>query len=168
MMKNEYKINKALMMSWAKRYIISGAANVVLFVLWILIGISGLALIALLLAVGGDPLDWYIAILFLFLSVFKLFIARFIVISKRFKVYSRLYGVSEWTRTTEFTDSEISVTDHTSASTKIRYENLKKVKEYGNEVILFFKDNMAIRIYKDAFTEGSWEECRSLLQSKLK
>ena len=79
-----------------------------------------------------------------------------------------MYGVSEWTRTTEFTDSEISVTDHTSASTKIRYENLKKVKEYGNEVILFFKDNMAIRIYKDAFTEGSWEECRSLLQSKLK
>ena len=127
-MKNEYKINKALMMSWAKRYIISGAANVVLFVLWILIGIIGLALIALLLTGGGDPLDWYIAILFLFLSVFKLFVARFIVISKRFKVYSRLYGVSEWTRTTEFTDSEISVTDHTSASTKIRYESLKKSK----------------------------------------
>ena len=56
-MKNEYKINKALMMSWAKRYIISGAANVVLFVLWILIGIIGLALIALLLADDGDPLD---------------------------------------------------------------------------------------------------------------
>ena len=166
-MKNEYKINKALMMSWAKRYIVNGAVNVILLVLWIFVGVSALALIALYAIKGGDALDWYIAIIMLLLSVYKLFISRFIVISRRHAVYARIYGVSEWTRTTEFTDTEIIMTDH-SATTVLKYENLKRIKEYGNEVIIFFNDNIATRIYKDAFTEGSWEECNTLLQSKLK
>lgn len=166
-MKNEYKINKALMMSWAKRYIVNGAVNVVLLVLWIFVGVSALALIALYAIKGGDVLDWYIAIIMLLLSVYKLFISRFIVISRRHAVYARIYGVSEWTRTTEFTDTEIIMTDH-SAKTVLRYENIKKIKEYGNEVIIFFNDNIATRIYKDAFIEGSWEECNTLIQSKMK
>ena len=166
-MKNEYKINKALMMSWAKRDIVNGAVNVILLVLWIFVGVSALALIALYAIKGGDALDWYIAIIMLLLSVYKLFISRFIVISRRHAVYARIYGVSEWTRTTEFTDTEIIMTDH-SATTVLKYENLKRIKEYGNEVIIFFNDNIATRIYKDAFTEGSWEECNTLLQSKLK
>lgn len=166
-MKNEYKINKALMMSWAKRYILSGAINIVLFILWVFVGVTSLALIALYSFKGGDWLDWYIAIIMLLLSVYKLFISRFIVISRRYAMYARIYGVSEWTRTTEFTDTEIIMTDH-SAKTVLRYENIKKIKEYGNEVIIFFNDNIATRIYKDAFTEGSWEECNTLLQSKIK
>lgn len=166
-MKNEYKINKALMMSWAKRYIVNGAVNVILLVLWIFVGVSALALIALYSIKGGDVLDWYIAIIMLLLSVYKLFISRFIVISRRHAVYARIYGVSEWTRTTEFTDTEIIMTDH-SAKTVLKYENLKRIKEYGNEVIIFFNDNIATRIYKDAFTEGSWEECNTLIQSKMK
>ena len=166
-MKNEYKVNKALMMSWAKRYIVNGAVNVVLLVLWIFVGVSALALIALYAIKGGDALDWYIAIIMLLLSVYKLFISRFIVISRRHAVYARIYGVSEWTRTTEFTDTEIIMTDH-SATTVLKYENLKRIKEYGNEVIIFFNDNIATRIYKDAFTEGSWEECNTLIQSKMK
>ena len=47
-------------------------------------------------------------------------------------------------------------------------QNVKKIKDYGNEVIIFFNDHIATRIYKDAFTEGSWEECNALLQSKIK
>ena len=166
-MKNEYKVNKALMMSWAKRYIVNGAVNVVLLVLWIFVGVSALALIALYAIKGGDALDWYIAIIMLLLSVYKLFISRFIVISRRYAMYARIYGVPEWTRTTEFTDTEIIMTDH-SATTVLKYENIKRIKEYGNEVIIFFNDNIATRIYKDAFTEGSWEECNTLIQSKMK
>ena len=72
-MKNEYKITKKLMMSWAKEYTLIGAANIVLFILWCVAGFIGLASIILFSIYGGDWVNWYISILLLLLSVFKLF-----------------------------------------------------------------------------------------------
>ena len=162
-MKNEYKITKQLMMSWAKEYHIQGAANIILFVLWGVVGLMGLSIIvleAMLTSMGGgDGLNWYIGILLLLLAIFKLFIARYVVWSKRYKLYSDTYGVPEWIRTTEFAQDEIILTDHTSV-TKLKYENVKKIKEKGNVVMIFLKHGLALRLYKDAFVEGTWEECK--------
>ena len=48
------------------------------------------------------------------------------------------------------------------------YHNIKKVIEKGNVVLILFNDNIAFRLYKDAFIDGSWEECKELLNSKQK
>ena len=32
--------------------------------------------------------------------------------------------------------------------------------------MIYLNDNYAIRLYKDAFVEGSWEECKALLTEK--
>ena len=96
-----------------------------------------------------------------------LFLARFFVWSKRYKLYSTTYGVSEWIRTTEFLDDEIILTDHTSVS-KLKYSNIKTIKEKGNVVMIFMNNNMALRLYKDAFVEGSWEECKEKINAMLK
>ena len=125
-MKNEYKITKKEMMSWAKEYHLQGAANIILFILWFAVGVIGLGLILLLSVVGGDWINWYIAILCLFLSAFKLFFSRLFACSNRYKLYSKTYGVSEWIRSAEFTDEEIILSDHTSI-TRFKYENIKKV-----------------------------------------
>ena len=116
------------MMSWAKEYHLQGAANIILFVLWCVVGIIGLGLIILFSVIGGEWINWYLSILFLFLSVFKLFFSRFVVWSKRYKLYSTTYGVNEWMRTTEFLEDEIVLTDHTSVS-KLKYTNIKKIKD---------------------------------------
>ena len=164
-MKNEYLVTKQLIKSWAEEYHVRGASNVVLFVFWCVIGFLGLGMLGVLIVVGGDWLYWYIAILFLLISVFKLFIARFIVWSKRYKVASRTYGVPEWKRSTEFTEEDIVVTDHTTVQ-HVRYENVSGFSENGNVVMIYFHDDLAIRIYKDAFVEGSWEQCKQLLEQK--
>ncbi len=166
-MKNEYKITKQEMLSWAKEYHLQGAANVALFILWSFIGVIGLALVVVYSVCGGDWLDWYLAILFLLLSIFKLFFSRFVALSNRYKLFSKTYGVTEWIRATEFTDEEITVYDHTSV-TKFRYENIKKIKEKGNVIMIFFDHNLALRLYKNTFTEGSWDECKEKLQSLSK
>ena len=166
-MKNEYKITKKLMMSWAKEYHLQGAANIILFVLWCVVGIIGLGLIILFSVIGGEWINWYLSILFLFLSVFKLFFSRFVVWSKRYKLYSTTYGVNEWMRTTEFLEDEIVLTDHTSVS-KLKYTNIKKIKEKNNIVMIFMNNNMALRLYTDAFVEGSWEECKDKINSMTK
>ena len=108
-MRNEYKITKNEMMSWAKEYHLVGKVNIVLFILWCVVGIIGLGEIILLSFVGGDWFDWYISILFLSLAVFKLFFSRFLAISQRYKLFSKTYGVSEWIRATEFTKKSVFV-----------------------------------------------------------
>ena len=164
-MKNEYKITKEEMMSWAKEYHLLGAANIIVFVLWCLIGIVALGTLLLLCIRGGHWFQWLYAIILLALAVYKLFFARFVIWSNRYKIMAKTYGVSEWVRSVEFTDEEIVMNDHTS-TTKLKYENIKKVKEYDKTVTVIFNNNMAFRLHKDAFTEGSWEECQRKLQEK--
>ena len=166
-MKNEYKVTKDLFMSWAKENNFHSAANIVLFVLWCIVGLIGLGLIVLYSFIGADFIDWYLSVLFLLLSVFKLFFSRFVSWSNRYKLLSKTYGVSEWIRTIEFTDEEIILSDHTSTS-RLKYENIKKIEEKNNIINVFFNNNLCLRLYKDAFVEGSWEECKAKINSKMK
>ena len=64
-------------------------------------------------------------------------------------------------------DDEIILTDHTSVS-KLKYSNIEKIKEKNNVVMIFMNHNMALRLYKDAFVEGSWEECKKKINDMLK
>ena len=70
-------------------------------------------------------------------------------------------------RTIEFLDDEIVLTDHTSVS-KFQYSNIEKIKEKNNVVMIFMNHNLALRLYKDAFVEGSWEECKEKINSMIK
>ncbi len=164
-MKNEYKITKDLIKSWAKEYHIYGGVNVFLFILWCALGVIGLFGLILSIAMSLDWIIIYIYALFLIIAIFKLFIQRFVVWSKRYKIYSTTYGVTEWIRTTEFLDDEIVVTDHTTVN-RLKYSNIKKIKEKGNVVMILLNNNMALRLYKDAFVLGSWEECKKMLLEK--
>ena len=78
---------------------------------------------------------------------------------------SKNYGVAEWLRTTEFTDDEIILTDYNSVS-KFQYNNIKAIVEKSNLVFIIFNGSFAIRLYKDAFVEGSsWEDCKEKINS---
>ncbi len=154
-------------MSWAKEYHLQGAANIIQFVLWCVVGVIGLVMVIFLSLVGGDWTEWYFSIILLFLSVFKLFFSRFVVCSNRYKLLSKTYGVTEWIRSVEFNDEEITLCDYTSV-TKFKYNNIKKIKEKNNVIMIFFNNNLALRLYKDTFVEGSWEECKEKINSMLK
>ncbi len=154
-------------MSWAYEFFSRGTANIVLYVLWwfvLCIGIAGLILYAL------HPTSFTslaVLIFVIIMSVYKIFFYRLELMAIRYKTMSKAYGVTEWMRTTEFSDDEIVLTDHNSVTT-LRYDLIKKIKEKDNIVIIFLDGNMGLRLYKDAFTEGSWEECRALIDSKVK
>ena len=164
-MKNEYKITKDLIKSWAKEYHLHGAANIFLFILWCVAGVVGLSGLIFTVQLQSDWIVVYLYSLLFAIAVFKLFIQRFIVWSKRYKLFCTTYGVTEWMRTTEFLDDEIVLTDHTSIS-KFRYCNIQTIKEKNNIVMIFMNNNMALRLYKDAFVEGSWQECKERILEK--
>ena len=166
-MKNEYKISKDHMKSWAKEYHLHGTANIVLFILWCFFGVIGISGLILSISLRSGWFAIYMYALITFVAFFKLFLSRFLVWSRRYKLYSTTYGVTEWTRTIEFLEDEIVFTDHTSVS-RLKYSNIEKVKEKDNVVMIFMNHNMALRLYKDAFVEGSWEECKEKINSMLK
>jgi hypothetical protein len=77
---------------------------------------------------------------------------------------SKTYGVSEWIRSAEFTQDGILLSDHNSVVT-LQYKNIQKIIEKKDVVMIFFNNNAAVRLYKDAFVEGSWEECKEFLHA---
>ena len=76
-------------------------------------------------------------------------------------------NILEFTNVDEFTEEEIILTDHTFV-TDYQYEDIEAITEKGNTVMIWFPNNYALRLYKDAFMEGSWEECKELLSRKMK
>ena len=120
-MKNEYKITKNLMKSWAKGYHLHGTKNVIWFIMWCILGIVGIAGLIISIELHIDWLISYLYALVALIAFYKLFLARFVVYSKRYKLFSSMYGVAEWIRSVEFLDDEIVLTDHTTVN-KFKYE----------------------------------------------
>ncbi len=168
MMKNECTITKNEMMSWAKEYHIRGARAIFSFILWCVLGVCGLLITIASLLGGSEKWGFFVfGILYVALCIYKLFFSRFVYYSRRYKLYSQSYGVTEWQRTIEFTENEIVITDHTSV-TKLLYSNVKKIIEKNNIAIIIFNNNLAIRLCKDTFTEGTWEECKEKINALCK
>ena len=164
-MKNEYKITKALMKEWAREYHLDDARNIFLFILWCFMGIFGIAGFFLCIQLDIAPLITFLYAFIFLVSIYKLLFSRFVIWARRYKLYAKTYGVTEWIRTTEFTDTAIITTDHTSTN-KFLYTNVKRIKEVGNLVIITMNNYINLRIYKDAFVEGSWPECKKLILEK--
>lgn len=164
-MKNEYKINKAVINSWAKEYLLLGAANIVLFIFWCVIGVVGVLGVAFSIAVKAGAIMVYLYSLFVVIAIYKLFFARFVIWSRRYKFYVKTYGVTEWTRTVEFLDNEMVLSEHTTVN-KALYSNVIKIMEKGDRITIVMNNKTVIRIYKNTFVEGSWQECYEMLLQK--
>ncbi len=169
-MKNQYTVNKKLFMDWAKEYHLVGARSIITFVLFCLIALCSLILIILKLKASpftDTNYDIIFPIGALIISIYSLFFSRFRVMSIRFKTLAQIYGVDEWITTIEFGDDVITIYDHENVS-KFNYHNIKKIKEKGNSVTILLKTYAAIRVYKDKFIEGNWEECKKKIESMMK
>ena len=167
MIKNEYRIDRALIRSWAHEYHLHGKANIISFILLLIIGLVSIPGLVLSIFLQQSWVNVYLFSCALVLSVYKLFFSRFVVWARRYRMMSGLYGVREWIRTTEFGEEDIVLTDHTSV-THLRYDRIEAIKERGNIVMIHFRDHLALRLYKDAFTVGSWQQCKQLLSEKRK
>lgn len=158
-MKNEYKVTKKLFLSWAKEVNMYGV-NKVLYIGWSILTLGSIGLLILCATQNANALNWYSSILLLAVCVFKLFFSRPLSALKRYKMVSKQIGVPEWTRIIEFNEDEIILRDHDYHS-NFRYSDIRNVVEKGNEILIYLNGNIAIRLYKDTFVEGSWVECKA-------
>ena len=161
MIKNELKITKSLMLSWAKEYRLRGR-SIVVFVLWCVIAAACLAGAIAFPLLGGGWVSSAVAALACLLAVYKLFFERFYAMSRRYSLLSQRYGAKEWWQTVSFKEDGLHLTVSNQSAT-IPYSHVAQIKEEEESAFLFFQNNSSLRLYKNAFTEGSWDACRALL-----
>lgn len=158
-------MDKKRMMSWTKMFFLYGIRSKISFIMCALI-----AILALYYAIKFWywGLEWYIVCYFLLLSslpIYKMFFSRFVTCSKNYKMLSKTYGVAEWIRTIDFLDNEIILKDHTS-KLPLQYSNICKIKEKADMALIHFNNKMIVIVYKESFVDGSWDECKALIESK--
>ena len=166
-MRNEFTITKQEMLSWVKRYSFVGVGNKILFALHLLLGLVGISLLILILPCGGDTLSGAIGIASVIISVYKLFFERFVFMTRRYNLLAKTYGVDKWQRVIEFNENEIILNDHNS-TTKFLYENVRQIIDQCDIVMIVLNNNIALRFYKDTFTVGTWQDCKAMLEYKMK
>ena len=165
-MKNQYKITRQLMMSWAKDFPIFTVSTAILYILYSFAALVGFFLLASLLATGGESSDYLIAILILIISLYRLFFSRIVRTVSTYNRLSNMFNSTEWVQTVEFCEDKIKVSLHNSTG-EYSYSQIKKVVERRKQAFIIFK-NGVLRLYKDAFVEGSWEECKEKLTAHIK
>ena len=185
-MKNEYTVTKRLIRSWENGWWFNSAANTALLIFTCISAIlffifpqifsyyfgyyatSNATLKSLYTAL------WYIChVGTLFLLLYTPSASRIMYSNpyspnhqyNYYKTCSKNYCVKKWQRAIELTEDEIIVTDHNSVL-RFEYSTIKRVKERRKSVIIFLKSGFEIRMYKNAFVEGSWEECKKLISRK--
>lgn len=162
-MVNEYTANKELFMSMLKERSITVSGVIHLILNLYVLG-CGLYILRMSILIGNRVSFWIAAIIFILYSLLNMILGRRLYVRRMYKTLSKINGASEWKVTVTFTDSEVVRTE-ANMTHKLPYRNFIKYKEFGDSVILIFVGNSVARIYKSAFVEGSWEECKTMLDS---
>ena len=169
-MKNEYTVSWPRLRQWTKEACLSGV-RLVIFILYCVLGtvnlVSGITIFAISVKLGTDMLISNIALL-LFITVFcfyRAFLHNMLLAKRRYKFLARSYGCDEWSMAIEFGEDEITVSEATS-SISYKYKSITDIKEKGNKIWLYMNNKTVVRLYKDCFTYGTWEVCKTFLEEK--
>ena len=129
---------------------------------WAFFGI----LCTILLIVDAETVtDYIIYGALLTLCLYMVVLRIFPITSAQYKRMSKIYGEENWTRTIEFGEDCISLSEGT-ISAKYQYKDIMSIREKGNKIWLTARNRTVLRLYKDAFVDGTWEECKSLLHER--
>ncbi len=181
-MKNEYMITKRMMKSWINGWWFNSTANTALLLFACFFGVVFFIFPSLFVHYFG----YYATLKPLYIALFAicytgaLFMLSFIPHTPRlayanpyspnhqhnyYKTCSKNYCAKRWQRVIKLTENEIIVDDK-YAVLKFEYSTIKRVKEKRNMVIIFLKSGFEIRLYKNAFVNGSWEACKKIISRK--
>ena len=158
---NEYQVTWERYRSWAVENMVKGAM-LVMTVIWSMITLLCLAL-AMIAESGFKSLFFVLAVF----GIYRAFFRIFVITKSQYRRLALSYGKENWTRRIVFNDDGITLSEG-KASFHYDYSDIVNIREKGNEICLDASDKTVLRLYRDAFVESSWEECRSRLSKSEK
>ena len=156
-MKNEYEVTEKLFLSWGKESMLKGE-RLKFMIFW---SVLAILMIVFCMIYSGN-------ILFAFLAaycLYRAFLRNFVMTKGQYRTLVKSHGTDKWIRTITFEDEFICVNDG-NASVKYSYIDVVGVREKGNKIWLDTNKQAVIRLYKNTFVIGSYDECLNLIKEK--
>lgn len=162
-MKNEYVVTKKLLRSWVTENMYKGMQ------LGFNIGWAAFALacLAMLIFAAKGAFDYFIYGALFVICAYNAYFRIFPVAAAQYRRMSKTYGTDNWTRTIEFGDERITLSEGT-ISAEYEYSDIVKIGEKDNIIRLTARNRTVLRLYRDAFVGGTWEDCRELINQRRK
>lgn len=160
-MKNEYKVTKKLLRQWMTENMYKGV-QLGMNIGWAVLGVL---CIVLMIFYAGSAADYALYGALLALCLYMAALRIFPLTAVQYKRMAKIYGEENWTRTIDFGEEHITLTEGT-ISAVFEYKDIMRIHEKGNKVWLTARNRTVLRLYKDAFIGGDWEECKTLLHDR--
>lgn len=154
---NEYKVTWELYCSWAIENMFKGA-RLALMIIW-----SVLTLVCLVLGifVGGGLRIFYFAMMLF--ALYHAFFRVLVLSRSQYRRLSKAYGSENWIRRITFEEDGISLAEG-NFSYKYNYGDIKTIREEGGKIWLMAANGTVLRLYKEAFVDSNWEECKAKIE----
>lgn len=167
-MKNEYKVTRELYKTWTIEGIFKGK-KLAIFIVWLVVAAAafGFGIYKIISALQGDGSAFEIIFSFA-ICAFGIYRAYFRTVMMSGKMYNLLaqnYGGENWQRKIEFLDNSVIMADGHKVLQN-EYKNIQKIspKSYGMSIL--FNNGMLVRVYKDSFTNCTYDEFIEFLAKK--
>ena len=153
---NEYVVTAKRFREWSK--LASGKpVNIAFRAIWILLAVA-----MIVYAVVYRYIYLLHVVLILF-CIYNAFFRWMVQSAGAYRKLSKIHG-KDWKRQIFFGDT-IRVVDERQ-TVDLVYHDIKDIKETSNLVQFVFRNNLKLRVYKDCFTVGTWEECAKYIAQK--
>lgn len=163
--KNEFTVTKDMYLDWGEESRRKGVGGK-FRIFWIVM--AAMMFVVSVVVLFGEREYWYYGFYFLALGVvciIRITVRYKVMLSMQYKKFAKLFGGENWTRTVEFTDDEI-ITINGNITLKNKYDEIIKMRTAGNKIWLDTDKGSVVRMYKDSFANGSFEELEKLLKAK--
>lgn len=158
---NEYKVTWKLYRSWATENMAKGS-RLAMMIVWCVF-----ALACLVLGIVFWPEFRLFYLVMALFGIYRAFLRNFVVSKAQYRRLAQAYGTQDWVRRITFEEDGISLTEG-NFSYKYAYADIKEVREKGNKIWLFAANKTVLRLYRDAFVEGTdWGECKARLDEMV-
>lgn len=155
--KNEYQVTWERYRSWCAESMFQGI-QLAFRVMWCVLAVGFLVLSI----VAGE---WIYGLMMVY-CIYQAFVSKLVQGKAQYKKQTDYYKKDSWMRRMILDEEKIGLSEGRLFLT-YEYKHLKKIRHKGNKIWLHFQDGTVLRMYKDAFVEGSWEECRQLVEKKV-
>lgn len=154
---NEFKVTWKLYRSWAMENMAKGS-RLVMMIIWCVY-----TLICLVFMTIDNSAFRSLYFFMAAFGIYRAFFRNFVIARSQYRRLAQNYGEENWTRRIVFEDNGITLTEG-NFSLRYDYSNIINIREKGNKIWLEASNKTVLRLYRDAFVESDWDECKSRLK----
>ncbi len=154
MIQNTFPVTWKRFREWGFENAIKGV-RLCISVLWLLLAVFVFTL-------GKQITITYVLFLF---CIYRALFRWLIITHTQYRQLSVNHKGTDWERKIVFEEDKIIIDDDIVTITYL-YSDLKDINEKGNKIWLHMNNKTVVRLYKDCFTTGNWDQCKMILDTK--